>query len=209
MILWRKTRLVKKYIKHNIEKEQLAPTFKSIRHYSKLDVEDEEDRYSIKPDDYAIDKSDFINENSATVFEAPSFDDDVRYRITEDESSLKKKIDEKLEYTWQEALFHIIDEKNIDEVELYKKSGITKQTFSKIRSDDKYHPDKDTAIRLCIGLELSLEDTLDLLGKAGFTLSKSIERDLVFRYFIENKEYDLYTIDCVLHKLKMKLLLKY
>jgi hypothetical protein len=56
---------------------------------------------------------------------------------------------------------------------------------------------------------LNLDETLDLLGKAGYTLSKSIERDLVVRYFIEKKEYDIYEIDCVFEDMGLKTFLKY
>ena len=200
MIILEKAKLVKEYIKDNFEFENydFSKTTDSLRHSF--------------TENRNVDDIRFTNSKKTEVleeYEVFSIGRNKRSVKKDVDSDLKQKIVVKLDQTWQQSLFETIDNKSIDEVELYKKSGITKQTFSKIRSDDKYHPDKDTAIRLCIGLELSLEETLDLLGKAGFTLSKSIERDLVFRYFIENKEYDLYVIDCVLEELKMKLLLKY
>ena len=146
---------------------------------------------------------------------------DIRYRVTEDSclsenyslyddvSKLKRRVESNINDSWQQALFNIIDKKFLDEVEVYKRGGLTKQTFSKIRSNADYHPDKDTAIRLCIGLKLNLDETLDLLSKAGYTLSNSIERDLVIKYFIENKEYDIYTMDNVFEELGFKTFLKY
>ena len=131
------------------------------------------------------------------------------YSLYDDVSALKKRVKSNINDSWQEALFHIIDTKFLDEVEVYKRGGLTKQTFSKIRSNSDYHPDKDTAIRLCIGLRLNLDETLDLLGKAGYTLSNSIERDLIVKYFIENKEYDIYSIDSVFEELGFKTFLKY
>lgn len=148
-------------------------------------------------------------------FEAPRLskrmasDISASYGLYDDVNALKHRVAKNLDDTWQQALFDIIDQKFLDEVEVYKRGGITKQTFSKIRSDADYHPDKDTAIRLCIGLKLNLDETLDLLGKAGYTLSKSIERDLVVRYFIEKKEYDIYEIDCVFEDMGLKTFLKY
>lgn len=131
------------------------------------------------------------------------------YGLYDDVDKLKKRVNLNLSNSWQEALFSLIDSKFLDEVEVYKRGGLTKQTFSKIRSNSDYHPDKDTAIRLCIGLKLNIDETLDLLGKAGYTLSPSIERDLVIRFFIENKEYDIYEMDCVFEDMGMKQFLKY
>ena len=132
-----------------------------------------------------------------------------QYGLYDDVDKLRKRVNKNISDSWQEALFSIIDSKLLDEVEVYKRGGLTKQTFSKIRSNSEYHPDKDTAIRLCIGLKLNLDEALDLLGKAGYTLSPSIERDLIIRYFIENKEYDIYEMDCVFEELGMKQFLKY
>ena len=131
------------------------------------------------------------------------------YSLADDVDSLQRKIKRNVTDTWQQALFNIIDSRFLDEVECYKRAYITKQTFSKIRSDAQYHPDKDTAIRMCIGLKLNLDDTLDLMAKAGYTLSPSIERDLVVRYFIENKEFSVIDIDIALEDLGMKQFLKY
>ena len=131
------------------------------------------------------------------------------YGLLDNEDALRRKIDKYLDDTWQTALFDIINEKCLDEVEVYKRGYLTKQTFSKIRNDAEYHPDKDTAIRLCIGLKLNLDETLDLLSKAGYTLSRSLERDLIIRFFIENKEYDIIEIDCALEDNGLKQFLKY
>lgn len=111
------------------------------------------------------------------------------------------------ELTFQEYLFKKIDEKDIKDSMLYKSILLTKQTFSKIRSDKFYHPDKDTAVKFCIGLKLNMDETEELLEKAGYILSYSIKRDLVFRYFFENEIYDIQAINEILYELDMKLLM--
>lgn len=108
--------------------------------------------------------------------------------------------------TFQEEVFKLIDKNNYNDAEVYKRAFISKQTFSKIRKDSFYHPDKDTAIKICLGLKLSLNDAIKLLEKAGYTLSFSIKRDLVFRYFLLNKEYDILILNETLYKLDMPLL---
>lgn len=111
----------------------------------------------------------------------------------------------KAEESWQQSLFRWIDEKGYKDSEVYKRSNISKQTFSKIRSNDEYQPNKDTAIQLCFGLKLGIDDTLDLIGKAGFYLSDSIKRDLVVRYFIEKGIYEMDTLNIILDEMKLKL----
>jgi len=132
-----------------------------------------------------------------------------QYGLYEDLPSLKKRVANNLDDTWQSALFDLIDQKMADAVEVYKRAYLTKQTFSKIRNDAEYHPDKDTAVRLCIGLKLNLDETLDLLAKAGYTLSRSLERDLIVMYCIENKEYDIIAIDNAFEEFGLKQFLKY
>ena len=108
--------------------------------------------------------------------------------------------------TFQEEVFKLIDKNSYNDAEVYKRAFISKQTFSKIRKDSFYHPDKDTAIKICLGLKLSLNEAISLLEKAGYTLSFSIKRDLVFRYFLLNKEYDVLILNETLYKLDMPLL---
>ena len=121
-----------------------------------------------------------------------------------DLEALRKRVNKNISYSWQQSLFDYIDEKGMSEVEVYKRADISKQVFSKIRSNESYHPDKDTAICLCIGLRLNIDETIDLLSKAGYTLSSSIERDLIIRYFIENNEYNMLEINEILYDMNLK-----
>lgn len=110
-----------------------------------------------------------------------------------------------IDETWQETVLRLIDEKELKDSYVYKKASISKQTFSKIRSNVNYQPNKDTAIQICFGLELNLDNSLDLISKAGFTLSKSIKRDVVIKYFLEHKIYDIDVINEYFHKMNYKL----
>lgn len=105
-----------------------------------------------------------------------------------------------IDVTFQQALFHHIDYKQMDEVEVYNRAHIDRRLFSKIRSDINFKPSRKTAICLCFGLMLDLDETIDLLEKAGFILSHSSKGDIIISYFISKANYDLQVINNVLYE---------
>ena len=118
-------------------------------------------------------------------------------------------IDERIRHldkTFQEHLFTIIDRKGLKDPEVYKKANIDRKHFSKIRSNVDYKPSKMTAVALAIALELNLDQTRDLLMRAGLALSSSNIFDLIIEYCIENKVYDIYEINCILFEYDQPLL---
>ena len=114
-------------------------------------------------------------------------------------------ITSKLETTWCSEVFWIIDENHFKDSEVYKRAGISKQTFSKFRMDINYRPKRDTALQMCIGLKLNLDQSIDLLSKAGFTLSNASKRDLVVKYFINHEIYDINELNEILYEFHLEL----
>ena len=103
------------------------------------------------------------------------------------------------EEPFTEMLFRLIKEKGISEVDCYKRAGISRQLFSKIRSNNDYAPSRNTAIALALSLHLSLEETDQLLETAGFALSHSSKADLIIEYFIINENWKLSDINEALY----------
>ena len=105
-----------------------------------------------------------------------------------------------------ETLLNLIDKTGKKDSEIYKKANISKQHFSKIRNNPNYKPTKATAIALALALELNLEDTKDLIGRAGYALTNSSKFDLIIRYFIEQGNYNGVEINIALYEFDQALL---
>ncbi|WP_405383092.1 helix-turn-helix domain-containing protein [Phascolarctobacterium sp.] len=108
---------------------------------------------------------------------------------------------EKTEPDIYPAIINYCNEKNLKEVELYQKAGITRASFSKIRSMSKtgYKPSKATIIRLCLALELTIQQTQEMLETLGYHLSDASIKDKIISWCIEEGIYDIEIIASVLY----------
>ncbi|MCA1058829.1 hypothetical protein LCL96_07780 [Rossellomorea aquimaris] len=119
-------------------------------------------------------------------------------------SELEEFIEMHQSTSFSERLFQLIDGKGQTDATIYKKARVDRKHFSKIRSIPDYKPSKRTVVALCLSLELSEEETGDMLHAAGFSLSDSDRFDLAIQFCLEKKIYDIDDVNQALYSLKLK-----
>lgn len=160
------------------------------------------------------DIDEFINEHAVATLQSqeycPAVIEEVNRRrqelaaaeSTADGALTGKSLDEVLDGCsgegFRERLFSLIDEKGFKDVAVYKRANIDRKVFSRIRCKADYRPSKNTALALAIALRLNLEETRDLLARAGYALSPTNRFDLIVAYFITHKKYSLMDVNTVL-----------
>ena len=125
----------------------------------------------------------------------------------EDEDAATEELDRNLQErinhrsdSFSEYLLYLISSKGMKNSEVYDRAIVKKRVFSKIKTNPNYHPQKLTALCLCIGAKLNLDESRDLLSRAGYALSPCDKTDIIFSYFIEKKIYDMVEVDIQLEE---------
>jgi len=117
-----------------------------------------------------------------------------------------KDLLQKTDAGFAETLLKLIDQTGKKDSEIYRRANLTRQHFSKIRNHPGYRPTKSTALALAVALELDLDQTRDLIGRAGYALTNSSKFDVIVQYFISQKNYDMMEINAALFEFDQSLL---
>lgn len=126
------------------------------------------------------------------------------YKKTKDIRIFLQGLEENKNRTFVQCVSDWINKKYLNYPAVYKAAQIDRRLFSKIMSDNDYKPAKDTAIAICFGLKLKYAEAVDLLQRAGYSLSHSDKRDIIIEYFLEKKKYKLDDLNAVLYELGQK-----
>lgn len=104
------------------------------------------------------------------------------------------------------TLLKYIDESGMTDAECYNKAQINRSHFWKMKNDPNYHIRKNAVISLILALELDMDQANELLMKAGYALSNSSKMDLIIKYCIDHKIYDLIDVNQILFEFDQELL---
>jgi hypothetical protein len=97
-------------------------------------------------------------------------------------------------------------EKEMTSKETYEGAGIDRKLFSKINTNDSYHPNKNTVIALGLSLKLTEPEIRELLESAGYILTQSSIADLVILFCVENRIFNVTDVNALLFEIGEKTL---
>ncbi len=178
---------------------------KTPHHDEKADYPDDEDDHELslgsrpRQDNHEIplcsrprqDKAYEYEDEREENYEGDLYEEDLYEAASLDfESEHEGRLEERIQHlsdTYSEYLLYLIQKKHMENADVYKRAIVNKKIFSKIKNNKYYHPQKLTALCLCVGARLNLDETKDLLARAGYALSPCDKTDIIFAYFIENK----------------------
>ena len=160
-----------------------------------------------------VEKPSFFKKMKNVLFEEEACyeDEPIQYSYMGGLAKQRKDIttyleDEKEESSFQTLLFQMIDERNLKDSEVYNKVHLDRRLFSKIRNDINYHPKKETVLLLGLSLELQEEEIESLLESASYSLPKNNYFDLIIRFCLKKKIYDVIKVNELLDSYHCKLL---
>ncbi|MDR0561310.1 MAG: helix-turn-helix domain-containing protein [Spirochaetaceae bacterium] len=116
-------------------------------------------------------------------------------------------VKEKRRPDFAHTLNSLREERGLEAAELYKAAWVDKRVYSKLMASGG-RPSKDTVLQFAFALKLGGADLAVLLQSAGFALSDSSMRDLVFRFCAERGIFDLHDVNALLLAAGQKLLCK-
>ena len=148
------------------------------------------DRYV---DVYAISQA--IAQQEERLYSARMFDDSPSpSTYTLASLSLEEAV-KQLDEGFSEMLLRKISESGMTDAQCYNRANIDRRLFSKIKNDKHYTPSKSTVIAFALALELPMEELREMLGKAGYSLTRACEFDIIVEYFVTQGIYNVFTIN--------------
>lgn len=116
-------------------------------------------------------------------------------------TQLKAKLAKK-EESFAERLLRLIDESGMTDAEVYKRAGIDRKYFSKLRNEKERIPKAKVVYAFIFALQLSLGEAKKLLASAGYAVSPARDFDLVMEFCII-EGYDIDEVNEILFAMNL------
>jgi len=98
------------------------------------------------------------------------------------------------------VLEYLKDDKG-EALTFFEKANLSAKYEDVLKKNLNYVPSKSEAIIVCMGLKLNIEETRKLIYTVSYTLANSRKEDLIIRYFIENKIYNVDDLSYIIETL--------
>lgn len=154
-------------------------------------------------DNFCDEESSIISSHKVNYNPIPYLDHDILNKYLYLSDYLEKSFDKNKAIVY---LNNIINSKNLTNASIVNKSFIDGGSLNRILNN-KSQITKDIAIKLCFGLDLNYQESIDFLLRFGYILSILSRRDCLIRYGLEHC-LTLDEIDYILEELNEKPLIK-
>lgn len=151
----------------------------------------------ILPGDYSLEEEKVTSESLRNIKRSSAAENKMHAEI-------QQYIQKQSAKTFTQLLFDYIDKIDATDADIYKKAGIDKKHFSKIRTNPNYKPRKSTVIGLILALELDKDNACRLLDSAGYSLTNSDIYDLIILFCLERNVYDIHDVNIALDSFNLK-----
>lgn len=103
--------------------------------------------------------------------------------------------------TYAKIVLEYLKEDKGEALTFFEKANLSAKYEDVLKKNLNYVPSKSEAIIVCMGLKLNIEETRKLIYTASYTLANSRKEDLIIRYFIENKIYNVDDLSYIIETL--------
>ena len=87
-----------------------------------------------------------------------------------------------------EMMERLMKEKGFSSRTLSYVSCLSDRTIRRMKGDDMYEPTREMVIAACVGLGLTLDESLDLIHKSAYRLRRDAPIDAIYLEILENRE---------------------
>ena len=113
------------------------------------------------------------------------------------------KVGPPLGESFYKVFSRFLEASGLTDPQVYGSCNMGRDTFWRIRNRKNASINKKTVVQLCFGLKLSYEESVILIGAAGFSFAPGEEFDNVIITYLQNEDYDVNDVNLSLAERKV------